>query len=68
MSEWIKKLIGLHTCWNCNNYIDKKNIYKVTVDTRDGPLNLTMCQECAEGFDDMLKELEEVIAERNKSL
>jgi hypothetical protein len=68
MSEWIKKLIGAHTCWNCNNYIDKKNIYKVTVDTLDGPLNLTMCKDCAEGFDDMLKELEEVLAERNKSL
>jgi len=67
MSEWMKKLIGMHTCWNCESYIDKKSIYKVTVDTLEGPLNLTMCQKCAESFDEMLKELEEAIEERNKS-
>ena len=67
MSEWMKKLIGMHTCWNCKDYIDKKSIYKVTVDTLEGPLNLTMCQKCAESFDEMLKELEEAIEERNKS-
>jgi len=68
MSEWMKKLIGMHTCWNCEDYIDKKSIYKVTLDTLEGPLNLTLCQKCAEEVDEMLKELEQAIEERNKSV
>lgn len=65
MSEWMKKLIGLHTCFGCQKLINKKEIYKVDVTTAEGPLHLTLCQTCADEFDDMMKELEEVIAERN---
>jgi len=68
MSTWIKKLMGMHTCFHCEKLISKKEIYSVDVDTQEGPLNLKLCQDCAGDFDDMLKELEEALAERNNSL
>lgn len=67
MSEWMRKLIGQHTCYFCEEYVNKKEIYSVDVNTQDGPLNLKTCKECAKHVDEMLKELEEVLAERNKS-
>ena len=67
MSEWINKLVGMKKCWNCHKLLSKKQIYSVDVDTADGPLNLKMCQKCAEDLDDMLKDLEETIAERNNT-
>ena len=67
MSEWIKKLIGMHTCFNCETLINKKEIYNVDVDTAEGPLHLKLCQKCADDFDDLMKELEEVLAERNNT-
>ncbi len=67
MSEWINKLVGMKKCWNCHSLLNKKQIYSVDVDTADGPLNLKMCQTCAEDLDDMLKDLEETIAERNNT-
>jgi|SaaInl6LU_22_DNA_1037377.scaffolds.fasta_scaffold13115_4 hypothetical protein len=68
MSEWIKKLVGMHTCFNCEKLMNKKEIYSVDIDTAEGPLNFKMCQTCADDFDDMLKELEEALAERDQSL
>jgi hypothetical protein len=59
MSEWIKKLIGIHTCFNCESTVNKKDIYSVDIDTADGPLHLKLCQNCADDFDNMLKDLEE---------
>ena len=67
MSEWINKLVGMKKCWNCHQLLNKKQIYSVDVDTADGPLNLKMCQKCAKDVDDMLKDLEETIAERNNT-
>ena len=67
MSRWMDKLIGMHTCWNCQTKMNKKQIYSVDVDTADGPLNLKMCQICAKDVDDMLKDLEETIAERKNT-
>jgi hypothetical protein len=68
MSEWIKKLVGMHACFNCEKLMSKKEIYSVDIDTAEGPLNFKMCQTCADDFDDMLKELEEALAERDQSL
>jgi hypothetical protein len=48
--------------------MSKKEIYSVDIDTAEGPLNFKMCQTCADDFDDMLKELEEALAERDQSL
>mgnify|MGYP001574293079 FL=1 len=67
MSEWINRLVGMHKCWHCQTLMNKKEIYSVDVDTQDGPLNFKMCKTCAEEFDDMLKDLEETIAERNNT-
>lgn len=67
MSEWIKKLIGAHTCFNCEKLMNKNEIYSVDLDTAEGPLNFKMCSACAGDFDDMLKELEEALAERDQS-
>tara|TARA_B110000977_G_scaffold15056_1_gene18571 strand:+ start:4151 stop:4363 length:213 start_codon:yes stop_codon:yes gene_type:complete len=66
MSTWIKKLIGMHTCWHCEKLMNRKDVYSVDVDTLDGPMNFKMCKPCAEDLDDMLKELEETIATRNE--
>lgn len=68
MSEWIKKLIGVHTCFNCKKYVDKKDIYSVDLDTLDGVLHLKLCPTCANEFDDMMKDLEEVIAQRDNTI
>jgi hypothetical protein len=68
MSEWIKKLIGAHQCFQCEQYIDKKDIYDVNLDTLDGPWNFKLCGVCAKDFDDMMKELEEVIGERDNTI
>lgn len=69
MSNFIKKLIGLHTCFNCEQYINKKDVYSVDLDTMDGPLNLKLCQNCADDFDDMLKDLQEKLdGQRNNTL
>jgi hypothetical protein len=48
--------------------MNKKEVYSVDVDTQDGPLNFKMCKKCAGEFDEMLKDLEETIAERNNTL
>jgi len=58
MNEWIKKIVSVHTCFNCEKHITKKEIYSVDIDTVDGPLNLKLCPDCSGDFDDMLKELE----------
>lgn len=63
----MRRLIGQHTCYFCGYHVNKKEVYSVDVDTQDGPLNLKTCEECAVHVNEMLKELEEVLAERNKS-
>lgn len=69
MSDWVKKLIGIQECFNCNKYITKKQVYSVDVDTQDGPLHLKLCQDCSGDFDDMMKDLEENLnAQRNNTL
>jgi len=45
----------------CSAKIDKKEIYTVNLDTLDGPHSMTLCEKCAMEFDDMLKDLEEVL-------
>jgi len=61
MSKWMEKLIKKHTCNMCSAKIDKKEIYTVNLDTLDGPHSMTLCEKCAMEFDDMLKDLEEVL-------
>ena len=61
MKDLIKKVVGIHNCFNCDKIITKREIYSVDIDTMDGPLNLKLCQNCSGDFDDMLKELEEII-------
>jgi|TARA_R110000744_G_scaffold8945_11_gene29168 hypothetical protein len=67
MSDWVKKLVGMKSCWHCEKLMTKKEIYSVDVDTQDGPINFKMCKACAEDMDEMLKELEETLAERNNT-
>ena len=67
MSDWVKKLVGMKSCWHCEKLMTKKEIYSVDVDTQDGPINFKMCKACAEDMDEMLIELEETLAERNNT-
>ena len=54
-------------CWECKEKIPKKDINTVNVDTQDGQLSLKLCASCAIPFNDMLKDLENTIAERNNT-
>jgi len=60
MSEWMKKLIEKHTCVFCDKKLNKKDIYKITMDTLEGPHTVTSCEKCAMEFDEVLKDIEEV--------
>tara|TARA_B110000503_G_scaffold127494_1_gene197292 strand:+ start:952 stop:1158 length:207 start_codon:yes stop_codon:yes gene_type:complete len=68
MGKWTDALFSKAVCFDCQQRIAKKTINNVKVDTQDGPLELTLCDDCVVPFNDMLKELEETIAQRNNSL
>lgn len=58
----MKNLIKSKTidCFFCNTIVDKKEAFTAEVDTSEGKLNVKMCKECANDFDDLLKNIEEV--------
>lgn len=68
MGKWADALFSKAICFDCQKRIAKKEVNNVNVDTQDGPLNLKLCDVCVINFNDMLKELEETIAERNNTL
>jgi hypothetical protein len=67
MGKWTDALFSKVVCWECNKRIAKKDINTVNVDTQDGKLNLKLCATCVIPFNDMLKDLENTIAERNNT-
>ena len=56
----MKRLIAKHTCFYCNKTVDKANLYRVVLTTKDGPHELGACKDCADDFNDLLKDIEEV--------
>jgi hypothetical protein len=69
MSEWFKKLTAKNTdtCIFCKKPVDKKTVYTITMDTAQGPHQVKSCEPCAKEFDEVMKDLEEVINARNQS-
>jgi hypothetical protein len=70
MSEWFKRLIDKNTdtCIFCEKKVDKKTVYTITMDTADGAHIVKSCEPCAKEFDEVLKELEEVINGRSEPI
>lgn len=68
MSEWFKKLISKNTdtCVFCKKPVDKKTVYTITMDTAQGTHQVKSCETCAKEFDEILKDLEEAINDRNQ--
>lgn len=60
MSEWMKRLIGKHTCHFCDKKLDKKEIYTINMETAEGPHTISSCEKCAMEFDEVLKQIEGV--------
>jgi len=65
MSEWFKRLTEKHTddCFYCNKKVDKKVAFSIKLDTGDGPFELKACPDCADDFNDILKQIEEARGE-----
>lgn len=62
MSKWMDKLIKKNTveCFFCNELTDKKKVYTITMDTAEGRHNVTACKKCADSFDTILKQIEDI--------
>jgi RNase P subunit RPR2 len=59
MGKWMDKLIKKHTCKFCDKKLNSKEIYRVNMDTLEGPHTMTLCEPCAMDLDSFLKEVEE---------
>ena len=59
MSEWMKRLIKKHTCFYCGKTVDKADLFKVKLDTGEGPHELTACKQCGKDLNETLKAIEE---------
>lgn len=62
MSTWLKKLMEKKTieCVFCNQTVDKKVAYSITMDTAEGAHTVKSCEKCALEFDEILKGVEEI--------
>ena len=60
MSEWMKRLIKKHTCFYCGEKVDKENLFKVKLQTADGPHEVTACKQCGKDLNEVLIEIEKV--------
>ena len=60
MSKFMEKLISNHTCHFCAKRVNKSEIYSINMDTLDGPHTVKACKNCAEEFDEVLKQIEEL--------
>lgn len=47
-------------CFFCFKEIKKKEAFTANVDTVEGRLAIKMCPDCANDFDDLMKQIEEV--------
>jgi len=68
MSKWMKRLIEKHTCFFCKETADRKDCFTINMDTLEGKHKVNICPKCANEFDDIMKELEIVIEERNNTI
>ena len=68
MSEWFKRLTqkNTFTCVFCEKPVDKKEVYTITMDTAQGAHNVKSCEKCAMEFNEVLKDLEEVLNGRDE--
>ena len=68
MSQWLKKLIDKNTftCVFCEKPVDKKTVFTITMDTAQGAHEVKSCEPCAKEFNEVLKDLEEVINGRDE--
>lgn len=51
-------------CFYCNATTTKKKAYTVEMNTADGKHKITLCEPCGKEFDELAKQLQEVIDER----
>ena len=56
-------------CFNCDTRIkNAEEAFSIKLNTLEGPHEVKMCFDCAQDFDKIAAELEEVINERNQSI
>jgi hypothetical protein len=62
MGKWMDKLIDKNTCscFYCENKFDKKNSFKLKVETNEGLINYDVCPSCAKEFNEILKTIEDL--------
>jgi hypothetical protein len=55
-------------CFFCGNKAGRKDCFTINMDTLEGKHKVNVCPKCANEFDDIMKELEIVIEERNNTI
>jgi len=56
-------------CFNCGKKIKTKNdLYQITMNTLEGKHNVKVCGTCADQFDKILKDIEDIQSERPNPL
>lgn len=56
-------------CFNCGKSIKvKSDLYEITMNTMEGKHKVKVCGNCADVFDKILKDIEELHSERPKSV
>jgi len=53
-------------CFNCSVRIKGGEEYTIKLETLEGPHEVKMCEKCAEDFDKIMIQVEEIIRERNE--
>jgi uncharacterized protein with PIN domain len=53
-------------CFNCDTKLKEKEAFTIKVDTLEGLHEMKMCEKCAKYFDEIMKQVEEIIDERDK--
>lgn len=57
-------MIGKIKCFYCDITTTKKKAYTVEINTDEGKHSVTLCEKCGVAFDELAKELQEVLDER----
>lgn len=52
-------------CFNCGNKFDKSKGWKVRMETAEGPHTVELCEPCGKNFNEIAKDLQEVLDERS---
>jgi transposase len=51
-------------CFNCGNKMKKKESWKLQMETADGPHTVELCDPCGKQFNELSKQISEVLDER----